>query len=56
MMKLKISQVAEVNPSKTVDLSGDTEISFLPMENVSVDGHIKLDKTIPVSRIKNYAG
>lgn len=55
MKRMKISQVAEINPAKKIDLPEDTVISFLPMENVSVDGQIKLDKTISVSKIKNYS-
>lgn len=54
MKKYAISQVCEINPPKTIELSDTSLISFVPMECVSIDGHMELDKTIDVNRAKNY--
>jgi len=55
MKMMRIDQVCEVNPSKTIDLDPNTTISFVPMDSVSTAGHINLDKTISVEKVKNYS-
>lgn len=55
MKIMRIDQVCEVNPSKATNLDPNTTISFVPMDSVSTTGHINLDKTIPVGKVKNYS-
>ncbi len=51
----RFSQICEINPKKEIELDTTAEITFLPMESVSVDGRIDSSKTISVSRVKNYS-
>lgn len=54
MSVMLLGDVCEINPSKKLALSNDTEISFIPMEAISIDGHIDVSRSIPVEKIKNY--
>ena len=51
----KLSQVCDINPKKTVPLSPDTIITFIPMESVSTTGFVDYSQTISVSSIKSYS-
>ena len=51
----ELSQICEINPPKRIELSAESEISFVPMENVSTTGCIDVSKTIAVSKVKNYS-
>ena len=46
--------VAELNPSKSevAGLDRETEVSFLPMEAISDDGSLKLDKMRPIREVE----
>ena len=54
MSVMLLGDVCEINPSKKLALSNDTEISFIPMEAISIDGHIDVSRSIPVEKVKNY--
>ena len=50
----KIGQVCDINPKTNIDLPSDTQISFIPMNAVSVDGKVNSCKTLSLDSIKNY--
>lgn len=52
---LSLAQICEINPAKAINLPDHSEISFVPMECVSADGHVDLSRTIEITRIKNYS-
>ena len=43
--EIRLRFIADFNPSKSevAHLSGDTEVSFLPMEAIGDDGSLQLD-------------
>lgn len=55
MKKKKLSQICQINPPKAICLPAYQEVTFLPMENISVDGQVNTSKTISVTKVRNYA-
>lgn len=51
----RLRYVADLNPAVRPDLiaAPDTELSFLPMESIGEDGSLCLDRTRPVSEVRN---
>lgn len=46
--------VARLNPSKAeINLPGDVEVSFLPMEAIGEDGSLRLDTTRPIAEVQS---
>lgn len=50
----KIGQICDINPKTNIDIASDEQISFIPMNAVSVDGKMDTSKTISLDTIKNY--
>lgn len=50
----KIGQLCDINPKTSINLGSDKEISFVPMNAVSVDSKIDTSKSITLDSIKNY--
>lgn len=55
MRNYQIDDICEVNPKTNILLKCDEDISFVPMDAVSVDGKINTSKTISLGCIKNYS-
>ena len=54
MRIMTLAEVCEINPRKAINLPAESEISFIPMEAVSVYGEIDTSRSIPVEKVKNY--
>lgn len=54
MRIMTLAEVCEINPRKAINLPAESEISFIPMEAVSVCGEIDTSRSIPVEKVKNY--
>lgn len=55
MQHYLLKQICEINPSKQIDLPSENDISFVPMEAVSVCGDIDVSRRIAVSSAKSYS-
>lgn len=55
MRVMTLAEVCEINPRKSINLQAESEISFIPMEAVSVCGEIDTSRSIQVNKIKNYS-
>jgi type I restriction enzyme S subunit len=53
--QVRLRYVADLNPPVRADLLAipETEVSFLPMEAIGEDGSLRLDRTRPVSEVRN---
>ena len=54
METCKTGQLCDINPKTTIYLEPDKQISFVPMNAVSVDGKIDTSKSIALDSITNY--
>lgn len=52
---VKLKFLCQINPSKSEInyLPSDTEVSFIPMDNISENGEIRLDQTKAIEDVKN---
>ena len=50
---VRLKDICQVNPSKrSITLSDDTLVSFLPMEKLSEDGNLTLDLVKPIAEVR----
>ena len=54
MKMYKIGQLCDINPKTSINLELDKEVSFVPMNAVSVDCKIDTSRSIALDSIKNY--
>jgi len=54
MKNYRIGDICDINPKTDIDIASDEQISFIPMNAVSVDGKMDTSKTISMGAIKNY--
>ena len=55
MRIMTLAEVCEINPRKAINLPAESEISFIPMEAVSVCGEVDAGRSIQVGKTKNYS-